>query len=273
MTDQAARLRELVQNAESPLTNADDPHIVIVCGATGGLGATTLATQLAPAITEYFPEVLLADLNIYKNGINECLNLAAGNSESLTDVLDGCRTLAEVTQPGPKGIRLLLSNTDINRSHINAGSRDRLLREFRRHSGEDQVVIIDSGPGFTPWTEPFWQAAHTLFVVTTPEPRAVMSTFSMLQVAGRSGLLPAVKLIVNQCESEEIADDIHQQIGQPCYRQFNELLPPMPMLPILGNQERGASKSSEYQQAINALCRILAADFGLPERRFNSIAI
>lgn len=270
MLDQATRLRELVMAADATPAIVSDARvsdmrvsgarIVAISGAIRGLGATTAAAQLATTLANRSGDVLLVDAYLEKPGVTTALDIASTSEGSIADVLAGRLTVAEVVRQGPAGVRVLPSYPKSGEPpQVNATARDRFLNELCRNAGNGTTVLIDTGPGLTPWTDPLWQISQAVLVVTTPDDHAIANTFDMLALAAKSHLLPAVKLVVNQCESPQMADHVHQQIGQACYRKFHELIPATPALPT--NELRG--KHPEYQEAMNDLASMLSAELDL----------
>jgi MinD-like ATPase involved in chromosome partitioning or flagellar assembly len=230
MSDQADQLRALVrQRAAAAL--AAEPALLVVSGACRGVGCTTVAIELALALEELNSRTVFVDADVERGDASRRMLSSDALTVGLSDVLTGRRTVNEVLRCGPRGIRMLAhAHPGAHALTVSQAARDRLASELRRLGERADAVVMDTVGGLTPWSERFWQLARHVIVVTMPDNDAIAATYAMLQVAHAANLLPAVRLVVNQCATLEVADDVHQRLGQAIYRHCGELLPALPAL-------------------------------------------
>ncbi len=225
MHDQADRLRRLVlgEAAEGLAPAAPAPPLVTVLGGKGGVGATTIAVNLAVAIARHGRRVVLVDANLQQPDIATQCRLE--DKDTLTDVLDGRRTVHEVLQRGPAGIQVLPGAWAANRvAECSEPAQKRLLKELARLGPHTDMVVLDGGCGLNPTAQRFAQASDLLLMVTTAESVSIMDCYATVKsLSGGpshsgSPSLPPIQTVVNQSSDEKADDDVHDRIAQACRR-------------------------------------------------------
>src|SRR5262245_12233773 len=81
------------------------PGMLVVSGGRPGVGATTLAVNLATALAQDAHRVVLIDADLYRADVASHCNLPHGLN--IADVLAGRRNIHEVLQLGPAGMQIL----------------------------------------------------------------------------------------------------------------------------------------------------------------------
>ena len=254
MIDQASRLRELVIAKDEEHTS---PHntapVVVVSGCRRGVGASTVAIRIAESLAARDISCVLVDADLELPDISRRLDVIQRNKGTIDDVLAGRRTLAEVvceTTSGPK----LLAGREPDSGSVNLGTveRNRMLGQLDRLRQNSELVLIDAGAGYSPWSECLWQAADILLSVTTIDDAAIVDTYAMLKAASSGGMLSKTKLLVNRCDRTSVADQVHQRIGRACFQFLNELVPAAPFLSEIVEHDRCATEDDE-QNSANAI--------------------
>ena len=225
MHDQADRLRRLVlgEEAQGLAPAAPAPPLVTVLGGKGGVGTTTIAVNLAVAIARHGRRVVLVDANLQQPDIATQCRLE--DKDTLSDVLDGRRTVHEVLQRGPAGIQVLPGAWAPNRvAECSEPAQKRLLKELARLGPHTDMVVLDGGCGLNPTARRFAQASDLLLMVTTGESVSIMDCYATIKsLSGDPALsdapsLPPIQTVVNQSSDEKADDDVHDRIAQACRR-------------------------------------------------------
>ncbi len=107
MLDQAHHLRRLTSAYGRPETvdTTARPTLLTVTGGKGGVGTTTIAINLATALAAAGKRPLLIDAD--PRGGDAALRCRIQERYTLTDLLAGRRTWAEVTERAPGGVQLV----------------------------------------------------------------------------------------------------------------------------------------------------------------------
>ncbi len=197
--------------------------IITVFGDKGGVGKTTLATNLALALAgETARSVALVDLDLPHGDIAILLNLpsehsvAAAMSES---VLSDPLTLQAHLAVGPAGVRVLSGSMSADAPNTAiAGSQvtELLTRLAQLHD----YVVVDTPPGINEFSAAALDVASLALLVTTPELpclRRTRTCLDSLQSMGYSR--DRLKVLLNRTSSKTSIDEaqVHAVIDQPVW--------------------------------------------------------
>ena len=217
--DQAKELRQLVQLDQRcrPAPSASAPRIVAVIGGKGGVGASTLAVQLAAAIQAGGCQALLVDADPIAAAATALCRLEPRHS--LLDVLAGRRKCRETILPGPAGILVLPGPCADDHDGASAEpSQAHLIAELRSPDHRADVVLIDAGCGTTASARRFWQAADLVVVVTSPDIVAMMDAYAAIKIATEGRASTPIVIVVNRAKSEDEAADVQGRLSRACQR-------------------------------------------------------
>src|SRR3954447_7962885 len=108
MSDQAEKLRRLSKVASvEPCAEPAPLPMVVVAGARNGVGATTVAVNLAAAIADRGARVLVVDAAEDGNGVADMTGLGREIEHCVADVVNGKCGVADAIVDGPMGLRVL----------------------------------------------------------------------------------------------------------------------------------------------------------------------
>lgn len=237
------------------------PMTLVVSGGRPGVGATTLAVQLAATLGQDALRVVLIDADLYRADVAAQCRLPAG--QGIGDVLAGRKNIHEVLVRGPAGIQVL-AGTAANeiRDSLSERAIQRLLRQMKTLAPHADWLLVDAGNQPSEFAARLWSAADRLLLVTLPDAVAVMDTYALIKtLLSRQRLAGLPELLVNQAPDEAIAIDVHRRIDQSCQRFLGvaiEFSGAVPLCP--------ASQDQVNEPLARAVCR-LAKNLIEKERR------
>ena len=219
MLDQAEKLRRLVsRSAAADQRPGAGPKLLVVSGGKPGVGATTLAVNLAVTLASDALRVVLVDADFAQSGIaSQC---GISDAIGIGDVLTGRRSVHEAIQRGPAGLQIIAGWPAAEpRGAIPDRISPRVRRQFQSLAPHADWVVIDCGHESRGLVSEFWSAAEQVLLVTSPDAVAVMDSYSLVKtLLSRLPLSPTLGLVVNQAEDETSAADVHRRIAQSCQR-------------------------------------------------------
>lgn len=221
MNDQAAELRNLVLRARrfNAAVIGPEPRLIVLTGGKGGVGTTSLALNLAIAMSQNGSRTVLIDADLHR--ADAALMCGVSDQGGVADVLSGRRDIHEVLQMGPGGIQLVPGVWGGNMGdQVLPSSPQRLTSQLKTLGRFADVVILDSGCRVCEAAKAFWNVADDAVIVTTPDPVAVMNSYAMLKVLARDAKA-SVHLLVNHCPNAEVAEDVYRRVEQSCRRFLN----------------------------------------------------
>ncbi len=255
MSDQAEKLRRLLKATNAlPCVEPAPLPMVVVSGARNGVGATTVAVNLAAAIADRRERVLLVDAAEGGNDLADIAGVAREIQHCVLDVVNGKCGIADAIVDGPMGLRVLANRdgdivprrgTEFRTSTSSAGARNsatggessrtgqqRLLSSIDSLCGETDLVVVDAGSGLTAWTRRFWLRAQCVVLVTTADDASVMDAYSAMKASSTDGIRPMVRLLVNSEINGAAAEDAQRRVQNACRKFLSLSIEALPALPL-----------------------------------------
>ncbi|MDQ2806597.1 MAG: response regulator [Chloroflexota bacterium] len=238
-------------------------RVFTVFSPKGGVGRTTIATNLAVALKQMTnKKVALVDGSLFFGDVGVLLNLS--NPKTILELstrineLDDA-LLRDVLVPHSSGIKVLLApllpqdGESVQASHIT-----RILQELRRAF---DYVIIDTWPSFAEQVLAMTDMADRILLIMTLELPTIKNTRSFLDICAKLGYLPdKVLLVINRADSklgirtESVEDTLQKKItanicsdGRAVTTAINQGVP----LVISG-------RDTQFSKDIMALAKIVA---------------
>ena len=148
MRDQADDLRQLIQrgshaNWSRRTVGERAPKLVTVTGGKGGVGATTLAVNLALSLASEGHRTVLVDADLDSADAAALCHIES--SFTVADVLAGRRTVHETLQRGPMGILVLPGAWALgNVADCSPAAQERLIVQLKDLGAYADFVILDT---------------------------------------------------------------------------------------------------------------------------------
>ena len=262
MPDQADSLRQLVRKTvqEHPALEPGVPMWVL-SGGKPGVGTSTVSLQLALELASLGKRAVLVDANPSQPDLTR--RYVESPSGSLSDVLSGKRSIAEVLTPISDHVRFLPGHWDPNSPpELHRVAVKRFLDEIRRLHSHADVILLDAGDGMSPWVQCLWKAAQQILLVTTTEAAAVTKSYATIKLSPWGDVDGKLRLVVNRAPEPPAADQIGNNFAATCRQFLGVKVGPHAMitkdetLESSSENSRMGSKSRGFTQSV----RWLAAD-------------
>jgi flagellar biosynthesis protein FlhG len=234
--DQANDLRQLVRQSTAP-DSSTPARLIVVAAGKGGVGTTTIATNLALALARHRRRCLLVDAS---GGNDGALLLGLQPRRGLLDVLSGRLRAIDAPQRAIGDLAFLAGSGELQTVAAYAPAAvDHLLAELRTLAPHTDFMVLDAGNSAGPGMERFFQAADVLLLVTTTDTTAVMNTYAAIKsllgspqrlpspacrngTSAREGTsnphAPIVHLVVNRALGRAAAQDVFRRLAKTCWR-------------------------------------------------------
>ncbi len=230
--DMLASLRQVVQMEDTRRQRAGQPallalqqrkalgKVIVVMGPKGGVGSTTVATNLAVALKHVGGhDVALADFSLQFGDVGVLLNL--WSKHTLHDLAIHYDTIDDglldrVMVPHASGVKVLLApgepelSADMSGVQVNA-----IIKALRSRFA---YVVVDCWSFLDEITETLMAAADQVLLVTTPEIPALKNSKQALEYFTRHGVhKDHVALVLNRFPSVKgvTLQDIQQHLRHP----------------------------------------------------------
>jgi len=226
--------------------------LVVVSGARVGVGATTVALNLAAVLADRAGRVLLVDGAQQRNDAGDAPVSHGKVAYSLGDMLAGKCSAREAILDGPAGIQMLVNRWDARTTpDFSRRAQQRLVEELESLVGDVDYIVLDAGPGQSSWAQRLWQRARVVALVTTPDDDAVLDAYASLKLAFADGSQMTCRLVVNQAESDAAAASTHRRIHNSCQRFLLQSIAALPALPRHVRESMGAPAAPRVWESPN----------------------
>jgi flagellar biosynthesis protein FlhG len=219
MNDQAQQLRRLVRRkpaVERP-RNQSAPRLIAVTAGKGGVGATTLAVNLAVALSASGRQVVLVDADFNRPDVGVLCRL--DETYTLADVLAGRHDIHEVLERGPAGLQVLPGGWSIDEmADLSASAPARLLAACRDLGRHVEFVVLDIGSGAQRVIHDFARSVDALLMVTSPDPLAVINTYAAIKRLAADQTAAPIHSIINLGTGAQAAAEIQRRLVETCRR-------------------------------------------------------
>ena len=233
MSDQADKLRVLIQAAtDVPADDGAHVPMVVVAGARAGVGATTVAVNLAAALADRGERVLLVDAAEHENHLAKFSAIESELENSVADVMTGKCAVADAMASGALGMRVLASRSRrAGTADFSRQGQQRLLNALDGLGEGVDSIVVDAGHGLTSWTRRFWLRGRLVVLVSTREDSALLDAYAAMKHCSQEAIRPAVRLLVNQADSEAAVNEVQRRMNHACQRFLSLSIEALPSLP------------------------------------------
>jgi flagellar biosynthesis protein FlhG len=197
--------------AGAPIPARPRVRSIALTSGKGGVGKTSIATNLAIAFAQQGRRVLLVDGDLSLANVDLLLGVVP--QKNLGDVIFGRASIEQVVLKTVDGVLLLPSASGVEElADLDDFRRERLLRELARLEESVELILLDTGSGIGRQTIQFARAADDVVVVTTPEPTAFSDAYATLKVLSQGRLHGRPGIVVNMAATPEEGRETERRI-------------------------------------------------------------
>jgi len=192
-------------------------RIITVASGKGGVGKTTLVSNLATALAQFKKSVIAVDGNLTTANLGIHLGIPL-YPVTLQDVLNGKARLNDAMYYHPAGFTVLPA--DISLKKLRTASSHELVDVFYKLVGGCDFILVDSAAGLGKEALSTIEAADELITVTNPELPALTDALKLGNLAEKYGT-HNLGVVVNRVSGKR------HEFSMPAIESFLEV-------PVLG---------------------------------------
>ena len=195
-------------------------EVIGVASGKGGVGKTTVAVNLAIALSQQGHRVMLFDADL---GLaNSQIALGCACPFNLSHFMSGQKTLQEITVtsrhgvmlvPGASGVKELAALTRVQAS--------RIVQAFSALEDEIDYLIVDMAAGISPSVLAFMGACQRRFIVVRDDPSSIADAYGTIKVLIQDYDLNEIYVIPNAVGSQADGQNLFRRINQVCAQFLN----------------------------------------------------
>ena len=197
--------------------------VLAVFNPKGGVGKTTVATNLAAAMQiRKGQNVLLIDADTVTGHVTTSLGVDAVRTvvDSWRDALEGgpVETLGDLASAHPSGLRVVsLTSSPLATDILEPARVADAISAARR--GFD-FVVVDLHPSYSTLNQAIFEKADRILVPVTPDVPAIRAAVQLADVAAEMGLRDRLALVINRANSGVSVADMERTVGMPALAQI-----------------------------------------------------
>ena len=198
-------------------------QIVAIFNPKGGVGKTTIATNLAAALQVLKKQqVLLVDADSVTGHVTTSLGVEQVRTaaDSWLDEADGGprEALTDIASTHPTGIRVVaLSSSPMQGEVLDP---KRVADALHQASRGSDFTIVDLHPSYTDLNLAIFEKASRILVPVTPDVPAIRAAVQLRDVATELGIQGKLALVVNRANSGVSVADMERTVGMPALAQI-----------------------------------------------------
>ena len=219
--------RETVDDGSGPVLQNGDfgaeswagrASTIAVFNPKGGVGKTTVATNLASALqTRKGKSVLLIDADTVTGHVTSSLGIDGVRTvaDSWRDEMEGgpAESLLEIAAQHSSGMRVVsLTDSPLNTDVLDPA---RLAAAMRAVRNDVDVVVIDLHPSYSALNQAIFTESDRILVPVTPDVPAIRAAVQLRDVARGLGCRERLALVVNRANSGVTTEAMERTVGMP----------------------------------------------------------
>jgi flagellar biosynthesis protein FlhG len=212
MNDQAERLRELYKGHPQQNRHSGSVQTIGVTSGKGGMGKTNISLNLGIALSKRDKKVLLMDADLNLGNIDALLGLTP--EFTLRNVISGQRQINDIIIEAPGGIHLIPSTSGaLELSGISSRVRRKIIEEVAQVALDYDYLLIDTPAGIGAHVSDFLEGVNSVFIVTSPEPTAIIDAYAMFKLLWSFYPGLEIELLINLAKSKEEAVEVFEKLN------------------------------------------------------------
>ena len=245
-------------------------RIICVASGKGGVGKTTVVSNLAAALAKFNKSVIAIDGNTTTSNLGLHLGISMYPT-TIQDVLRGRANIRDAIYHHEDGFKVVPA--DVSMEKVMTPEAHKLLDVFYKLVGEADFVLIDAAAGLGKEASSSIRAADEMIIVTNPEVPALTDALKLAQMANKFETRN-IGVVVNRIrkESHEFpTNQIEDFLGTPMigeiHEDYNVRKAISDKRPIVTH----SPKSISSQQFMSIAARLIGEEYKVRTPRMNKL--
>ena len=222
MFDQATNLRELMGKTQ-------DVRVISVASGKGGVGKSSIAVNLAIAMSRLGVRVLILDADFGLANVDVMLGITT--RLDLSYFLRGEKMLQEIIQLGHEGVRFISGGSGVAELiNMKEDQLSELLVKIVHIDAQIDLIIMDAGAGVGNTIMQVLLASSETIVITTLEPTSVLDAYALVKTIVKHDASHPLHVLANKCESPKEAQNVQSGFVTVCGRHLGKNINPLGLI-------------------------------------------
>lgn len=194
--------------------------IIAISSGKGGVGKTSIATNLAIALAQSKARTCIFDADTNLANINILLNL--NPQYTIQHVIDGEKSIHDILLEGPDGIKIVPAASGIAAiADLTASQQEHLIRGIEQIENKFDYIILDTAAGTGSDVVNFIRSSHELILIITTEPTSLTDAFALLRVLKQKKIQVAPFILVNMALNYADSMEVYKRFDGAVKKYLN----------------------------------------------------
>jgi flagellar biosynthesis protein FlhG len=175
--------------------------VISITSGKGGVGKTTLVSNLALQLGKEGKRVLILDGDLGMANVDIMFNVRA--ERTILDIVRGDCSIREVLVEVARNVTLIPGGSGIfDLQNLSVFEKQALLDQVSALGSEYDVMLIDTAPGIDDNVLYLNSAAQEICVIVTPEPASIADSYALIKVLNQRCRETRFSIICNEVKDE-----------------------------------------------------------------------
>jgi flagellar biosynthesis protein FlhG len=198
-------------------------QVIAVTGGKGGVGKTSVAINLATAMSSAGKRVMLLDGDLGLANVDVLLGLSP--RQTLAQVMEGTCTLDDVIVESAQGFYVVPAASGVaNMANMSASEHLNIVQAFSSLATRLDVLIVDTAAGIAHSVLQFSQAAQHVLIVVCDEPASITDAYALIKVLSRNHGVRQFQVLSNLCGKPGDGSHLFQKLERVTSRFLDVVL-------------------------------------------------
>jgi flagellar biosynthesis protein FlhG len=220
-------------------------RVIAVTSGKGGVGKTNVAVNLGVSLSTMGRRVALMDADMGLANVDILLGIYP--EYNLSHVLDGSKTLSEITLQGPAGLQVIPASSGIQQmSDLSNVEQAAIIHAFSGLDSELDVLLIDTAAGISASVVNFARASQEIVVVVCDEPTSITDAYAFIKLLNREYGVYNFHVLTNMVQSVQQGQSLFSKLSKVTDRYLDVTLQFMGIVP----HDEQLRKAVQKQRAV-----------------------
>ncbi len=196
-------------------------RIIAVASGKGGVGKTTMVSNLSSALAGFSKSVIAVDGNTTTSNLG--LNLGVPlYPRTIQDVMKGRASIRDTLYQHEDGFRVVPADMSVD--NIMIPQAHKMMDALYKLLGESEFVLIDTAAGLGEEARASIRVADELLVVVNPDMASITDALKLIKISEESETVP-IGVVINRVRGESVElskEEIETFLGVPVIGKVNE---------------------------------------------------
>ncbi|ESS73347.1 site-determining protein [Methyloglobulus morosus KoM1] len=185
--------------------------VIAITSGKGGAGKSNLSVNLGIALAQAGRRVAILDADMGLANVDILLGIYP--KFNLSHVLTGEKTLSEIIQEGPFGLKVIPGASGIQKmAELSVTEQAAMIHAFSELDQDLDVLIVDTAAGISAGVVNFTRACQEIIVVVCDEPTSLTDAYAFIKLLNRDYKLSNFHVITNMVKTVQQGQALFQKL-------------------------------------------------------------